>query len=373
MPTTIGLDCRLAGWRHAGIGRYILNLARRLPAAAPEISWIYFVSNQEQEFELFAHQKPQNVTVVLANVRHYSLSEQLSLPKLFSRHHLDLLHVPHFNAPVWYRGKTVITIHDLLWHQQRGGAATTLKGWQYWVKYLGYRVVVNQALNSANIVFVPSKTIQTSLAEHYPQHAQKILVTLEGIDDHLTSQLLPATSLYQRATQNTTLLYVGSLYPHKNIEVVLRALQSLPGYRLLIASARSVFEDRTRELISTLGVENQVEFLGYVPDEQLSELYRDSLALLQPSLSEGFGLTGLEALACGGRVVASDIPIFKEIYQQAALYFNPHEPEQLVASIKQLAKTPGAALRAAAESVVKQYSWDQMTQATLVGYRQALH
>src|SRR5258708_33114315 len=180
----IGIDCRLAGNQHAGIGRYIENLVVRLPNLAPEIYWVYFFHNQAQANEVLPS-VPKNVKVVLTPFRHYSLSEQLKLPSVFAQEKLNLLHVPHFNAPLFYKGKLLITIHDLLWHEQQGLDVTTLPKWQYYAKYAAYRYVTTQAVKKAAAIFVPAETIKQVVATYYPAAQNKIIVTKEGIDERL--------------------------------------------------------------------------------------------------------------------------------------------------------------------------------------------
>src|SRR5260221_9542612 len=184
----IGIDCRLAGIHHAGIGRYTENLIKRLPALGPEFQWVFFFSNQKQVEEVLGDlvTHPQ-VQVVIAPIRHYSLAEQLQLPGMFIQQKLDLLHIPHFNVPLLYYGKLVITIHDLLWHEYRGLGVTTLSPWLYYLKYGGYRFVVSQAVRKASKILVPAETIKQTLLRFYPILSDKIVVTKEGVDDRFLS------------------------------------------------------------------------------------------------------------------------------------------------------------------------------------------
>lgn len=366
----IGLDCRLSGLQHAGIGRYILNLAQRLPILAPTISWVYFVFEQAQVDELFPNKVPANVQIEICPITHYSLAEQLTMPRVFSAAKLDLLHVPHFNLPFFYTQPSVITVHDLLWHHHRGAMVTTLKGWQYWLKYLGYRMIVRKAVTTAQGIIVPTNTVKSELSAYYPQASKRVTVTLEGVDDHLKVAQPLTKNQVDQAMATKTLLFVGSLYPHKNIDVVVKALQLLPEYTLQIVGSRSIFQDRVKNLIKAEGVESQVEFLGFVPDAELKHLYQTSTALIQPSLSEGFGLTGLEALAAGGRVVASNIPIFHEVYQHSALFFEPHSPDSFAETIHKLETTP--AFQQPNLELLQRYSWDTMAEQTLTTYQDVL-
>ncbi len=101
-------------------------------------------------------------------------------------------------------------------------------------------------------------------------------------------------------------------------------------------------------------------FLGFVPDEKLINLYQESTALVQPSVSEGFGLTGIEAMASHTPVLASDIKVFKEIYQDAAIFFDPKKPESFIEAVKKLEISNRKKIIDQGLQVAKQYSFDQM-------------
>lgn len=355
----IGIDCRLAGNEHAGIGRYTQNLVQRL-VKNQDFTWVTFFYSHQQAQEVLG-ENPHNVKIVLLPVKHYSLKEQLLLPIAFNQEKLDLLHVPHFNIPIFYRGDIVVTIHDLLWHEQRGSHVTTLPAWQYWLKYGAYMVTVEQAVNRAKTIFVPSKTVGNIIKKHYPKNKAKIVITYEGVETAFLHQHRPSQPIKKQ------LVYTGSLYPHKNIEVVFKALKKLPAFSLKLVGSRNIFQQQTMALAKKHQVSQQVEFLGRLNDQALSKLYQESFALVFPSLSEGFGLPGLEAMAVGLPVIASDIPIFREIYQDAAAYFDPHSAEELVEKILVL-EPSRKTLSKAGQELVSHYSWDEMAKQTLAHY-----
>lgn len=370
----IGIDCRLSGSTHAGIGRYIENLITRLPFDKEHFRWVLFFYDQSQVPTTTAFTKAisqQKVTIVFAPFKHYSLAEQLKLPSVLTQHQLDLLHVPHFNVPLFLPNSLpiVVTIHDLLWHEQRGTAVTTLAPWKYWLKYLGYRLVTHLAVTRAKAILVPSQAVKKTVVRYFPQVEKQVAVTYEGATGETFAT---STKKHSQAIDSKTLLYVGSLYPHKNITVVLQALKQLPDFKLEIVGSRSVFRDAVAAEAARLGVTNQVNFLGFVPDSELSQKYQTCFALIQPSLSEGFGLTGLEAMTAGGVVIASDIPIFKEIYQDGALYFDPHSSDSFIATVNQLTPKQRPPLLSQAKRVAAQYSWDTMANQTVAAYQKIL-
>jgi glycosyltransferase involved in cell wall biosynthesis len=371
---TIGFDARLSGQRHAGIGRYIENLLIEIIKTTPNfIKLLIFFHDQEQEQAIRSNLKNKiKYQAVFVPIRHYSFAEQFNWPKILLQHKLDLLHVPHFNIPLLYQGKIVVTIHDLLWHEQIGPEATTLPVWKYYFKYLAYRLVTNRALLKAEKIFVPTRAVSKVLNRYQPAVKNKTVVTYEGISQSFASvhkKLLANPDLSFQKKYDPVLIYVGSLYPHKNINVVLQALKALDNFSLKIVCARNVFMKRTQEKVAELGLEDRVEFTGYLEDKQLIKELQSALALVQPSKSEGFGLTAIEAMAVGTPVIASNLPVFKEIYQSAPLYFHPDNPNQLIDLIKQLKnkKTRDKQIKIGLETA-KKYTWKTAAKTTLDHY-----
>lgn len=372
---TIGIDCRLSGSTHAGIGRYIENLITRLPLNQPKLRWVLFFYHRSQipqDTAFKAAIELGSVKVVFAPIKHYSLAEQIKLPTIFGQNQLDLLHVPHFNLPLFLPSSLpiVLTIHDLLWHEYKGTTVTTLSPWKYWLKYIGYRFVTQLAISKAKAILVPSNAVKQTIHHHFPQVSDRVIVTYEGATAE--TPVSKFDKLVAHKIETKTLLYVGSLYPHKNVIIILKALQKLPDYKLEIAGSRSVFRDAVADQAVELGVTDQVQFLGFVPDDQLSQKYKTCLALVQPSLSEGFGLTGLEAMTAGGAVIASDIPVFKEIYQGGASYFNPHSVDSFIAAVNKVAGDKRYQLIQAGVDIAAQYSWQTMVDQTVQTYLRVL-
>lgn len=363
----IGIDCRLAGTQHAGIGRYIQQLIRELLTAKTSVHWVLFFYDDSQAREVLGSAPTSSTTLVYAPIRHYTIEEQLRMSAIFAEHQLDLLHVPHFNVPLLYQGSLIVTIHDLLWHEYRGAHVTTLPAWQYALKHRAYRFVTGQAVKKAERILVPAHTVGVNIVKHYPEALGKILVTTEGVDKEFLSHP-PSVS-----HRSQTLLYVGSLYPHKNIDVVLRSLAALPEYNLHIVGARNVFQDTVREQVHKMHLHKRVRFLGKLTDEELIDALDQAHALIQPSLHEGFGLTGIEAMARKTPVIASDIPIFQEIYQDAAEFFDPQDPASFVDAVHR-SESPerSETLTQRGSTLARGYQWKKTALATLNAYAQIL-
>lgn len=366
----IGIDARLYGLEHAGIGRYVMNLVNRLISSDLPVQWTVFTApNHVKELSQHAH-----VQVVETSVRHYSVAEQTSFLGVVNRHHLDLFHVPHFNVPLGYTKPFIVTIHDILWHQVRGGSVTTLSPFIYYLKYLGYQMTVRHAVTKAAAIIVPSNFVKTDLCTTFPSLPEdKITVTYEGVD------VLKTATKTTPSIEKPYILYVGSAYPHKNLVVVFRALQLMrkndyPDLKLVIVGSRSVFLDRVQQQVEAMGLTKAVIFAGYKSDSDVVALMQHALCVVTPSKSEGFGLTGLEAMQAGTPVIAARATALPEIYGDAALFFNPDDEGGLVCHLTTLLTKPAVRdqLIAAGSNRINDFSWEKMVAQTIAVYRNIL-
>jgi glycosyltransferase involved in cell wall biosynthesis len=204
------------------------------------------------------------------------------------------------------------------------------------------------------------------------------VVTYEGVDESIKSKK-DSHILERYHIKKPFLLYVGNVYPHKNIEKLIGAVKRLAeDYRfpvsLVVVCARSVFWERLKKKVGQLGAEKYVNLAGFVPDEELAEIYRQAKVYVFPTLSEGFGLPGLEAMAQGLPVAASDIPVLREIYKDSVLYFDPHDSKDMAEKIKKLLtdKKLQEKLKKQGLALIKNYSWGKMAQETLLVYQKAI-
>ncbi len=359
----IGIDCRIYGPKHTGIGRYVKNLVENLLKLDSTNQYVLFVN---QDFEEEALKKNfANLKIVLVNLPHYSLKEQLFFPSLIKKEKIDFMHFPHFNVPIFYKNDYVVTIHDLIKHQSKGTATTTRSPVFYWFKYLGYKLVFDQAVKKAKKIITPSLYVKEQIIKQYKIEPNKIKVTYEGVDSRLVDKGKPKSPI---KVNKPYFLYVGSVYPHKNIEKLIEAVKET-NRRLVIVCARNVFSQRLNNFIVHHEAEKLVTLTGFVTDDQLADLYKQALAFIFPTLSEGFGLPGLEAMSLGCPVLCSDIAVLKEVYGEAAWYFNPNNVSQIAQEIIKFEKSDkkNVMVEKGLETV-KKYSWQKTAQETLSVY-----
>ncbi len=170
-------------------------------------------------------------------------------------------------------------------------------------------------------------------------------------------------------------LYVGNAYPHKNLDRLLQALNILisqyPNISLVLVGKEDYFYKRLKEKVKKMNLEKSVLFCGQVSNEELISLYRNAKALVMPSLMEGFGLPGLEAMANKCLVLASDVPALREIYSDAAVYFNPVDIDDIRKKMEDVCFND---LNHFSQNIekglqrVKLFSWEKMAKETLRVY-----
>jgi glycosyltransferase involved in cell wall biosynthesis len=362
------IDARLYGLENAGLGRYLNNLILELSKI--DTKNIYTLLLRKKYFDLL--KLPGNWKKVLADFHHYSLKEQIVLPGLIKKENPDLVHFPHFNVPVFYRGKYVVTIHDLLMHTQKGLSTTTLPAPFYFVKRLGYRFGFDTAVKKSAAIIVPSLAVKNELEKVYKGISEKTHVTYEGIDEKISD--IDATKI-----GSPYFIYTGNAYPHKNLKRLVQAIVLLninrdEKIKLVITSARNVFTSRLEKMVNALKANDFVELLGFVSDRSLGSLYKKSLGFIFPSLSEGFGLPGLEAMNAGTLLLASEIPVFKEIYGKHAIYFNQLDfssIEKTMKNVVEMGETERKKNIEEGQEFAKRYSWAKMARETLKIYEDA--
>lgn len=167
------------------------------------------------------------------------------------------------------------------------------------------------------------------------------------------------------------LIYTGNAYPHKNLSKLIDAVLVLK-VNLKIVSGRSIFIERLEKEIEIKNAQEFVEIIGFVDDVTLSELYRNSIAFVFPSLAEGFGLPPMEAINAGTLAVVSDIPVLKEVYGESVFYFDPNDINSIKKSLDKvmaMEKEERAANINKSQELLKKYSWQNMAKETLKIYK----
>jgi glycosyltransferase involved in cell wall biosynthesis len=264
----------------------------------------------------------------------------------------------------------VVTILDLIWLRH----TTTMSR----RATLGMRLAVPPSARTANRVIAISHAARADLVRTLGLAPDRVDVTHLGV--RLDETVAPSAEASVRKRlgvgDGPIVLCVAQVRPHKNIAGLVRALAQLPdaGARLVVVGAHTGHEDELRALAQELGVQDRVHLPGWVSAEDLEGLYRAAACFALPSFEEGFGLPILEAMRRGTPVACSDASSLPEVAGDAAVLFDPHDPQSIAGALARLLSDE--ALRArlvdAGLARCREFTWKATARATLQSYRRAL-
>jgi glycosyltransferase involved in cell wall biosynthesis len=285
---------------------------------------------------------------------------QLELPRLARRHKASLIFTP---APEGYLGPQtipqVVMVHDLrpISHPERSLQSVYFRSWVPPLLWAARHVLTNSRFTAREIERC------TGLPEN------RITVTPLGYDD----QVFKPGLLLPGSQEHPYMLHVGQAYPHKNLHRLIRAFAQIATkqteLRLVLAGKPHPVETPVLQaLVAELGLQQRVEFRSYVPYAELPNLYRGALALVYPSLWEGFGLPVLEAMACGTPVITSCGSGTEEVADDAALLVDPVQTDSLIEAMEHLLDQPSLQAQCSRQGLVRaaQFSWVATAEATRV-------
>ncbi len=359
----IGIDARL--YNETGVGRYIRNLIQSLVRIDKVNEYILFCQKDAiKDIKL-----SRNWKVININIPWHGISEQIFYPWLIRQNKIDVIHFPYFSLPILYRGKFIVTIHDLTIYDYPTGKASTKPKLIYYLKYLAYRLILKQSIKNASRIIVPSKTVANSLTKKLAVSPQKITVTYEG-------GLNGVFSPKKGKIDEPFFLYVGNVYPHKNADNLIKAIARINQQRkkilkLVIVGKEDFFQKRLKKQINELNLSEQIRFINKVDDTDLVKLYRQAICLVFPSISEGFGLPAVEAMQQGCIVACSDIAVFHEICGEIPFYFNPYDVEDIAKILNKIELLNSDKRNNLTEKGMlfsRKYSWNTLANNTLKLY-----
>jgi len=354
----VAVDARMV--EASGIGTYLRNVLRRLVAAGPE--WRLALLGDPDELARHHWAAASGVEVVAHRAPLYGLRQQL-LPAAARALAPDLLWVPHYNIPLAWRGRLLVTVHDLahLALPELFG-----RGARRVYACLTFAAVRRRA---AGLLFV-SRFSRDEFHRLVGSPRGAEWTVPNGVDREWFEVPSPAPA------ERPYFVYVGNVKPHKNLGRLLEAFASLAPeipHDLVLAGRRRGFltgDPEVARRAESLG--ERVRFTGFVETDELRRTVAGATALVLPSLYEGFGLPALEAMACGRPVLAARAGALPEVCGDAALYCDPLDPPEIAAGLRRLATEPELASRLATAGAerARRFSWDDTAAAVSDAIRQ---
>jgi len=324
----IVIDADVLGRNRTGEETYVCNLLRELPRVAPDLRFAAVTRHPELV--------PEGVEPIALPARFQETRMAWALPRLLRRLGPQLGHFQHA-LPLGYRGKSVVTLHDL--HFERDPGAMGL------LDRLTFKAVVPHAARKADHVLAVSERTKRDAIELYGLPPDKITVTTHGVD--------PAFAPGD-GTHDDYLLFVGAVQARKDPLAALAAAEAA-GLPLIVAGPEK--EPALAQELRRRGADVR----GWVERDELAELYRRAAAVVLPSRYEGFGIPVLEAMASGTPVVLSDDPALREVAGDAGVY------GAVADALRDRDRYRAAGLERA-----QRFSWEKTAELTAAVYREVI-
>jgi glycosyltransferase involved in cell wall biosynthesis len=372
----IGIDARFFGPNSKGLGRYTQKLVEHLEKIDQENEYIIFL--RHDNFDLF---KPTNSNFkkVLADYQWYTFAEQIFMPWILKKHKLDFVHFPHFNIPIFYFGKFIVTIHDLTLVKYPTKRATTRNKFFYWIKFSAYKIAIFLAIKRASKILAISQFTKDDICQYYNLESEEVKVIYEAVDNE-TAIDYQQVCVGDKKAKNTQLdkffLYVGNAYPHKNLERLVSFFfswkrQTKYQHQLVLVGKNDYFYQRLQRYIKDNQIEDVIIF-NTLSDVILYDLYARADAFVFLSLYEGFGLPPLEAMREGIPVLSSDHQCMLEILGGSALYCDGRNEKDVIEKMEKIVsdKILREKLIKLGKAQAQKYSWQKMAEETQKVYRE---
>ncbi len=340
-----------------GISNYALNIARNIPELNPTL----LTAKQQANFSCFPI--PSNMTPAEGSKGHFRrlLWAQWQLPQIYQQLNANLIYSPIPEAPLYSKARYVVMFHDLI----------PLRFPNLFSPLTNYfRLIVPLVLQQAEHIICNSEATAKDIRDFYGISAHKITPILLAYD---------ANHFYPRqkiASKKPYFLYLGRHDPYKNIQGLITAFAALKkkqNYQLWIAgSTDKRFTPQLKQQTLELNIAEQVKFIDYVSYEDLPIIISNAIALVSPTFWEGFGLTVLEAMACGTPVITSNLASLPEVVGDAAILINPNNQLEITNAMTEIAEDSQTRSQLSNCSLARAqlFSWQKTGQATQEVLRQ---
>ncbi len=370
----IGINARFLVAKRTGVQRAAYNLVRAL-VEIDRVNDYYLFTGRDQAND--PSWNYPNVKVIVSDLREGEsirnhLWEQFTLPRLARQYKIDILHSPANMAPLFYRGKSVVHIHDLCF--------VVNPQWYSFSFHTLYNFVIPRLARRASRVITNSNNSRNDLLQFCDVKAEQVSLIYWAVDDIFMqeSQKSLGSAPHDGPTDDY-ILYVGSLEPRKNIRTLIEAFEFMrnnnPAMRtklVLIGGESPLFGDVR---LNVKRHKQEIIFKGFVRDDMLREYYRRAKLVVYPSLYEGFGLPPLEAMASGTPVVTTNTSSIPEVVGDAALLVSPLDVEQLARTMQRVLQDDklSAEMVARGYEQVRKFNWYRVARNTLNVYYEVHH
>ena len=363
----VGIDARLNYHQSAGISRYTKHLIEELA-----------LLDRETTYTVFQHRKQREPLIHAPNFRRRTLFtpvharvEQPMLAAELSFHSLDLLHSTDFIPPLQSSIPSVITVHDLAFLR-----------WPHFLTetHAAYYSQIDKAVQHARHIIVPSESTKNDVVGQLGASPQKISIIYEAAAPHycpLSQERCRAAMQAKYGIPEEYIFFVSTIEPRKNIEGLIEAYHHLRKYYniedtgLVLAGNPGWLYEEIYRKVEQLDLGKSTFFLGRVPDEDLHQLFVGARCHVHPAFYEGFGLSPLEAMACGTPTVVSNTSSMPEVVGDAGLIVDPTDREEIAVAMHRLLTEEELHQELSQKGLQRAsvFSWSRAAMETLDVYR----
>ncbi len=367
----IAIDARMYGaTQFSGIGTYIQKLTDELFKIDQENEYILFL--REPEFSKF-NPPSDRVKKVLTDVPHYSYAEQTRFVTELLKYKFDVIHFPHFNAPILLPKKSVCTIHDITPFFFPGHKAKS--GFRKWA----YRTVFRSTMRKARKIIAISNSTKRDIVKNFHINDKKIKIIYEGVDDSF--RIIDNHDIICKVKEKfgitkPYIFFVGVWRSHKNIEGLIKAFNLIKkeqklDIQLVLGGREDLHYTNVRQEIQNSPFKEDIITTGFIKSSELPLLYNGAEVFVVPSFIEGFGLIAIEAQNCGTSVASTNTSSMPEVLGESALYFEPDNHQEMANQIIRIfneANTKKILLDKAKLNITR-FSWEKCAEQTLEIYQ----
>jgi len=383
----IGIDARIIlnpeKGDAIGAGHYTYQLIRHLLETDQENEYVLFFDFRVREKDVKKFARP-NVKIKFYPFSDYkkylpgAYNEILGTATL-AKEKLDILHTtsPMSRIPVSYRGKTIVTVHDLAVYKVPDVfpslAATKT------------RAVLNLMTSKADKIIAVSESTKKDLCEIFKCPEDKIKVIYSGFDKRLFEESSVARErvMEKYSIKDRYILFLGTLEPIKNIVRLFEAYKLFRSscknnkenmkcdWKLVLAGKKGWLAKEYKQIAKDMGIGKDVIFTGYVIGDDLVPLFKNADFFVLPSLYEGFGTTVLEAFATGTPAIVSNVSSLPEIAGDAALFVNPLDVQNIADAMTKFAYDENLKneYRGKGKKQLEKFDWEKCARETLEVYK----
>lgn len=359
----IAIDARESG---TTTGRYVDKLIEHIHEIGVDHEIVVMTKSHRLDF---MRRIAPNYEVIAADFKEFSFSEQIGFLRFCRNLQADLIHFPIVQQPILYKGKTVTTMNDLTTLRFKNPAKNPLL---FGIKQRIYGWVNKRVARKSDHLITYTQYVKDDVIAYTGVLADKI-TPIHLAADKITEPAQPLTRLCGKQF----IMYVGRPQPHKNLRRLIDAFALLqkghPELCLVLAGKTDALYEQHLAYIKERGIKNVI-VTGFVSDGELKWLYQNTQVYAFPSLSEGFGLPGLEAMLHGAPVVSSNATCLPEVNGDGAHYFDPLNTADIAAKINDVLtdRKLRNSLVQKGKKRVQKFDWQKTARQTLVIYEQVL-